>query len=407
MEALSWSFTALSFYGFNYGQDVENKVIDEPIKNSVATLQQTQGKKWIVVRKMLRRFYHTSLLSVSFVGAILLTAYLALTAKNLDMKILTWIFTFYFGCYPLMYIWSEKYLPEISKTMFTVISRLDEKDVTRIKKMDKQSVIQRLILSLGPSIMCFTYLLTVPLDNFVMGIYSSNTYLLACHAVATNMTLVMGMQYFQYYIMVIRVGKVYADVCKRRITGQKRCKLIQASLEDFCVFVQKINECLGIIPLTMFASLFAHFTIGVTLASLHFGDVNLDLLFITFGCGLINHVAIVLEAVWTASKTSTIMKETFQSAAVVVRTSLPRILKPEVKEARKCLSVFLQQTPSVFFTASGDYNLNFASLLAFSHSLIPFTVMFITTISDAVRDYASLKERVNCTCQHLSLSKDT
>ena len=398
MEALSWSLTALSFYGFNYGQDVEIKVIDESIKNSVETLHQTRGKKWIVVRQMLRRFYHTSLLLMSFAGSTFLTAYLAFTAKNLDLKIFTCIFTFYFGCYPLMYIWSEKYLPEISKTILTVISRLDDKDVTRIKKMDKQSLIQRLVLLVGPSIVFLVYLLTVPIDNFVMDIYSGNTYLLACHSMATSTTWMMGMQYFQYYIMVIQVGKVYADVCKKRITGQEHFKLIQESLEDFCIFVQKINECLGIIPLTMFASLFAHFTVGVTLASLHFGEVRLSLLIITFGCGLINHIAIVVEAVWTASKTSTIMKETFESAAVVVRTSLPTNSSPEVKEARKCLSVFLQQTPSVSFTASGDYNLNLKSLLAFSHSLIPFTVMLIATISDAVRDYASLKERVSCTC---------
>ena len=397
MEVLSWNLTALSLYGFDYGQDLESKVINEFIKNS-QTIHQTRGKKWTVVRKILRRFYHTSLLLVSFIGGILLTAYLALTAKNLDVKIVMWILTFYYGCFPLMYIWSEKCLPEISKTMLKIISRLDDKDVTRIKKIDKQGVIQRLLMLLGPSIVCFTYLLTVPLDSFVMGIYSGNANLLACHSVTTFITLMMGIQYFQYYIMVIQIGKVYADVCKRTITGQEHCKLIQESLEEFCIFVQKVNQYLGIIPLTMFASLFAHFTVGVTLACLHFGKVKLGLLFITFGCGLINHVAIVVEAVWTASKTLAIMKETFQSAALVVRTSLPRNSKPEVKEARKCLSLFLQQTPSVSFTASGDYNLNLSSLLTFSHSLIPFTVMLIATISDAVRDYASLNERVNCTC---------
>ena len=398
MQSLSWNLTTLKFYGFNIGQDLENKVIDESTNKS-QTVHQTRGKKWIVVRKILRRFYHTSLLLMSFVGGVLLTAYLALKAKNLDLKILIWILTLYHGSFPLMYILSEKYLPEISKTILTVMSRLDEEDITRIKKMDKKGVIRRIVMLVGPFIVCSTYLLTVPLDGFVMDIYTGNTYLLACHAIGTSITFIMGMQYFQYYIMVIHVGKVYADVCKKRITGQEHFKLIQESLEDFCVFVQKINECLGIIPLTMFASLFAHFTVGVTLASLHFGEVKLDLLFITFGCCITNHVAIIVEAVRTASKTSAIMKETFQSAALLVRTSLPRNSSQEVKEARKCLSLFLQQTPSVSFTASGDYNLNLTSLLTFSHSLIPFTVMFITTISDAVRDYASLKERVNCTCQ--------
>ena len=398
MQSLSWNLTTLRVYGFNIGQFIETKVINEPVNNSVHTLYQTHDKKWIVLRRILWKFYHTLLLLVSFIGGILLTAYLALRVKNLHDKVFIWILTFYYGCFPLMYIWSEKYLPEISKIMLTVISRLDEEDITRIKKIDKQGVIQRIVMLLGPFILCSTYLLTVPLDSFVMGIYSGNANLLACHSVTTFITLMMGIQYFQYYIMVIQIGKVYADVCKRTITGQEHCKLIQESLEEFCIFVQKVNQYLGIIPLTMFASLFAHFTVGVTLACLHFGKVKLGLLFITFGCGLINHVAIVVEAVWTASKTLAIMKETFQSAALVVRTSLPRNSKPEVKEARKCLSLFLQQTPSVSFTASGDYNLNLSSLLTFSHSLIPFTVMLIATISDAVRDYASLNERVNCTC---------
>ena len=399
MEALSWNLTALSLYGFDYGQDVESKVINESIKTSVHTLHQTRDKKWMV-RQILRKFYHTSLLLVSFIGGILLTAYLALTAKNLDMKMLIWILTFYYGCFPLMYIWSEKCLPEISKTMLKIISRLDDKDVTRIKKIDKQGVIQRLLMLLGPSIVCFTYLLTVPLDSFVMGIYSGNANLLACHSVTTFITLMMGIQYFQYYIMVIQIGKVYADVCKRTITGQEHCKLIQESLEEFCIFVQKVNQYLGIIPLTMFASLFANFTVGVALISLHFGELRLGLIFIAFGCGITNHIVVIVEAVWTASKTSAIMKETLQSAALVVRTSLPRNSKPEVKEARKCLSLFLQQTPSVSFTASGDYNLNLASLLTFSHSLIPFTVMFITTIAQTNKDRSNSslnKLMSNCT----------
>ena len=48
-----------------------------------------------------------------------------------------------------MYIWSEKWLPEISKTMLTVMSRLDEEDITRIKKMDKKGVIRRIVMLLG------------------------------------------------------------------------------------------------------------------------------------------------------------------------------------------------------------------------------------------------------------------
>ena len=399
MEALSWNLTALSLYGFDYGQDVESKVINESIKTSVHTLHQTRDKKWMV-RQILRKFYHTSLLLVSFIGGILLTAYLALTAKNLDMKMLIWILTFYYGCFPLMYIWSEKCLPEISKTMLKVISRLDDKDITRIKKVDKQGVIQKLLLLLIPSVMCFTYLLTVPVESFVMAIYSGNTYLLACHSVATCITVMMGIQYFQYYLMVIQTGKVYADVCKRTIIGQEHFKLIQESLEDFCVFVQKVNQYLGIIPLTMFASLFANFTVGVALISLHFGELRLGLIFIAFGCGITNHIVVIVEAVWTASKTSAIMKETLQSAALVVRTSLPRNSKPEVKEARKCLSLFLQQTPSVSFTASGDYNLNLSILLTFSHSLIPFTVMFITTIAQNKKhrsNFSLNKLMSNCT----------
>ena len=90
MEALSWNLTALSLYGFQLGQHIESKVINESIKIS-ESIHETRSKTSIVVRKMLRRFCHTSLLLMSFVGGILLTAYLALTAKKLGMKTLIWM----------------------------------------------------------------------------------------------------------------------------------------------------------------------------------------------------------------------------------------------------------------------------------------------------------------------------
>ena len=396
METLSWNLTALSLYGFDYGQDVLHcKVQDQ----SCSVKSTDRHKKCSFIRRILRKCYHILLLSIIVVGGVFLTSFIALTAETMDYKILNIIMTSWFMCFILMYIRSEKYLPEVLKTIVSIIPNLDAKEIKRIKRLDRRDIIQRFLLLLSSgiemSISLFYFGEEVP--TFVLSMYSNDIQMFV-HFAAVSLTLGMGLQYFQFYVIVTEVAKVYAENCRNEILRETKFQLIQKTLDDFRLFVRNINQRLEMIPAMMFAVLFLDFVIIVTLVTLYSDELTFDSGFLAFELTFGYQFIIIYQVISRASKMSETIEEAVEDVASRITTALPENTRTEEQEARTCLSLYLQHKPIPSLTVGSNYKLNFTTLLSFNFSLIPFTIMIITTISGVLKDrFSSMEEKLNCT----------
>ena len=396
METLSWNLTALSLYGFDYGQDV----LDYRVQDQSLSVKSTdRHKKCCFIRRILRKCYHILLLSIIVVVGIFLTAFIALRAESMDYKILNFIMISWYMCFILMYKWTEKCLPEVLKTIVSIIPRLEVREVKRIKRLDRRDIIERFLLLLFSgiemSISLFYFEEEVP--KFVLNMYSNDIEMFL-HFASVSLTLGMGLQYFQFYVIVTEVANVYAENCRNEILRETKFQLIQKTLDDFRLFVRNINQRLEMIPAMMFAVLFLDFVIIVTLFTLYSDELTFDSGFLVFELTFGYQAIIVYHVISRAWKMSETIEEAVEDVASKITTALPENTTTEEQEARTCLSLYLQHKPIPSLTAGSNFKLNFTTLLSFSLSLIPFTIMTITTISGVLKDrFLSMKENLNCT----------
>ena len=406
MEVLRWNRVMLSLAGFNTpckSQKVRDVFV--PSQDSF---------KWSMTFKLFKKFYHYSLLVMLFSG-FLITGYRAFTAKQLVAKILLSAMSFMCASVLGMVIRVNIGLKTKSlyKALSEVIYCLNEKDIQYLRCHDKTRVIIRLLIMGLPSLVTGMMYFTFRNQEFseVLEIFFSNNFQMIVSFLAFQIVALFLTWTEHFYWTVETIAKTYAqhsnkvilDVWKRRFAFADKSEvtpedlqLVQQTLDKYYRLVRETNQSLGVIPLSGFISLFVIFVIGVSMVTL-FSNISLTFSLLALGANVANQVIAILQIVHTGSKATNMMNDAVFMADQLTTIPLPQHVSFSLLECRRSLTVFLQRQTSVVFSAQSTFNLEPAVVLSFVNAVVPFTVMFITTIAQMNGDTHYFSNILNTT----------
>ena len=385
-----------------------------PQKFRSALLQPQDSFKPSLTFKWFKRSYHYSFLVIIFSG-FLLTGYLTVTAKILVVKILLFAMSFLLASVSGMVMWLHTRLKtrSLSKTLSNIIYSLNEKDIQYIRCHDKTGVIAR-VLMIGLPILISGMMSFIIRDqgfSQFLAVFYSNKFQMILSLMAFQVTGMFLIWTGHFYWTVETIAKTYAqhsnkvirEVWNRRFAfGNKSqvtpedLQLVQQKLDKYYRLVREVNQSLGPIPLLHFAALFVAFVMSVSMVTL-FSNISMTFAVIGLGSGVANQVIAVLQIVCTASKATKIIDEAVFMADQLTTIPLPQHVCFHLLECRRSLTVFLQRQTSVVFSAHSTFVLEPEVVLSFVNAIVPFTIMFITTIAQMNGDTHYFSQVLNTT----------
>ena len=389
MEVLSWNRMMLSLVGFNIPCR-SRKVRDE-------FLPSEDSSKWSLILKLLKRCYHYSLLALIFVGSFL-TGYLTFTAKQLIVKILLLAMSFLFASISGMVIWLRIRLKtrSLSKALSNIIYCLNRKDIEHIRYHDKAGIITRLLMLGLPILVSGMYFKFTNQSLFqVLEVFFSDNFERILAFAVIYVTIMFLAWTGHFYFTVEAIAKTYAQhskkvilhIWKRRLSSGNKfevtpedLQLVQQTLDKYYRFVREINRSLGVIPLSHFATLFVDFVIVVSLVTL-FSNIRMAFGVVALAVIVANQVIGIVQIVCIALEATNVIDDAVFMADQLTTIPLPQDVSFSLLESRRSLTVFLQRQTSVVFSAQSTFNLEPSVVLSFVNAVVPFTVMFITTIA--------------------------
>ena len=396
----------LSLLGFNISYRSQ-KVTDE-------LLPSQDSFNWSLIFQWLKRCYHYYLLVVAFSGCFL-TGYRAFTAEQLVVKIL--LFAICFMCISVsgMVIWLDMRLKtrSLSKALSNIIYSLSEKDIEYIRYHDKTGVITRLLMIGLPILVIGVLQFTLLTQGFsqIFAVFYANEHQKIIAFMAVQVIAMFMTWTGHFYWTVETIAKTYAQhsnkvilqVWKRRFAfGNKSqvtpedLQLVQQTLDKYYRFVREINRSLGAIPLSQFAALFVVFVMSVSMVML-FSNMRMNFAMLVLGANVAYQVIGIVQIVFTASMATNIIDEAVFMADQLTTIPLPQDVCFNLLECRRSLTVFLQRQTSVVFSAQSTFILEPSVVLSFVNAIVPFTVMFITTIAQMNGDTHYFSNILNTT----------
>ena len=398
MLALPWNTRVLKFLAFDVSErpllirDLSLESQEKPLKN----LKKEQ------FLKLLKRLYRTLILVILVVGGVFTSAYAALTVPGSNVKLVLGGVAAYFAVLVLEVIWIQRHTLRMTRLISGVIDLLDEKEVQFLRRHDRKGFFCRLLAMTIPSMIAILLLLCLKTRKELFELFFKTPTEQVLHALAYSLFWEYNMWTGHFYWTTVTVAKVYARHSKDKIrlmTKNINCEYkiptarvfeeIQKSLDEYFRFVREINRLVGSIPLALFAILFMDIVIGLSflvmqdLTSIPTGYVILGL---TIG----NQFWSIFQIVCVTTRSNNLIEEAVVMADKFACKKLSDMTNTHLAnlalmESRRSLTVFLQKQTIVRFTAQSTFVLEPSVVLSFLNSVIPFTVMFITSIIQASR----------------------
>lgn len=258
-------------------------------------------------------------------------------------------------------------------------------------------------------------------DPTFASVFPSNMEITLC---LTSMGL--GFTHLLYlsntYLITVTTGRLYADHSRKKMISIVKSmenmnapsvlsheipfSVIQRQIEKYFEFVRNVNENLSVIPFALFAVTFVNFISGIAYVSLN-AEVKIGFTIISFMSAILNPIIVILQIMSETTEAKIIMENVIVSAMKLSCNPLSRMVSFEILEARRSLTVFLQQQSVVPFAALSLFSLGPSVYLSFCNAIVPFTVMIITTIAQIVRDRAEKTSVTAITVSPVYLSNQT
>ena len=363
---------------------------------------------WLKLSRVALKVYYYCHVLLIALGGFVSTAYVTFATNSLISKTMVFAFTVFFGCILFMIIWMHKHSTKISRSLSKIIRRFDQKDINYLRSHDKYGVIGRLLLMGIPALVSIILFFTLnhSMDSHSFDAFYVHYSQLFFEFFAFTCAFFYLIWTGHFYWMVATIAKIYASHCKRvieEIRNRRRTRvlktvkdgkvyeltddfeLIQKTLGRYFAFVREINETLGAIPLTMFVALFLDIILAVSLVTL-FENWSFGFAAVSLGCSVLNQLIGVFQVIHAPTVATGIVEEAIILADKLAATPLPEKATFNLLESRRSLTVFLQKQTSVPFSAQSTFVLEPSVVLSFFNAVVPFTVMFITTIAHINKD---------------------
>ena len=355
-----------------------------------------------VWRQILTRFMIQGIL----VASVLLSAYIIVSSDKMETRFSVLFKVAIFISALILYHVVSCAINEFSDNLDPVMMKLYDDDLQRIKSHDKLSFIWRIVVASAPGIVMIS-LVPIMIDRMIKTFNDFSGSLLelffqfSCFTVSITSTLCIC----HFYSIICRLSRVFAERTKMEIReasliirpDETTFSSIQQQLKDLYIFIRRVNELLGVIPLTMFAQMFTHLVLGLAFITSKV-KMGFGILMISVGGEIFTLILVMIDILRDAEKMTHVVSEAASIAGMISQRKLPKTAPENVKESRRSLTVFLdQESNSVFFTAMSYFTLEPSIILSFMNAVVPFSVMVITTINHVSGEEANLSPSCNCT----------
>ena len=391
MDILKWNRVILSMFGFDF-------------ECSSTEFSKVSSKgSWPRVIRLTKKVYHYLLLLLMFVGGIMMPFGRIFVQNDFNKRVMLMAMSFYFLSVCGLVIRLNGKIRVVVREISKIIGHLDENEISSLQRNDKKRFIIRHMTLSVLALAGFVYYFVSPETmNFFGSVFLCNFHR-DVHILAFAISYFIITWTGHFYWSVESVAKTYAEHSKMVILeilkkstrfsfeshkqGTDHFQAIMTSLEIYFQFVRVINLSLGVIPLAMFICLFANTIITISFLTL-FSELRLFSLFI-LGAGVGNNLLQVLQVIQTATKTTGIIEEAVILSEKMATAPLPENAPFALIESRQSLRHYLETIrlqSLVPFSALSTFTLQPSVILNFFNSVVPFTVMFITTIAQISRD---------------------
>ena len=389
MDVFGWNRCILSFLGF----DVKyfNPLLEETTND--------KSSRWTRILICLKKLKFFVVVSIMISGGSVLVACSVFSTVPLNAKLISITLLLFLTVETTTVWWTHRNFLRITKAMAVAVKQLNNESMTRLRKIDRMGIIIRMIWTYVPGlIILFFYLRnTIDTAEFLNLLNLKSFYAKVPYRAALFLSRIFLMWVGNFYWLVLSLAYESAENCRVIIRNlkQNRMKLLnrngnhESVTEDFQIakitlkkylkFVDEINGSVGIIPMSLFILLFMHITVALSLSFL-FDDSTGFVLFGIVGMSISNKVFNVIQIIMMATKaTNTIRAAVIEAEKLIAIPLLSRSC-PQVLEFRRSLRIFLQSQTNVVFSAMSTFVLQPSIVLSFFNAIVPFTVMFITTI---------------------------
>ena len=355
-----------------------------------------------VWRRILTRFIIQGIL----VAGILLCAYIILSSYKMETQFSVLFKAAYFISTLILYCVVSRVINEFSDNLDPVMMKLDDDDLQRIKSHDKRSLIWRAVVIGAPGFVMVS-LIPMMIDHMVKTFndFSGSFLELLFQFIFFTVAVTSALCIYHFYSIVCQVSCVFAERTKTRIgeaslivrPDQTTFCSIQQQLQDLYIFIRRVNELLGVIPLIMFARLFTHLVLGLAFIASK-AKMGFGILMIGVGGEIVSLTLVMIDVLRDVGKMTHVVSEAASIAGMISQMKIPKPAPENVKESRRSLTVFLdQESNNVSFTAMSYFTLEPSVILSFMNAVVPFSVMVITTINHVSGEEANLSPSCNCT----------
>ena len=372
MDLLPWNCFLLKFCGF------KTKAYLSKRRNILTTIH---------------FWFRILILTLSTVAGLVLGFFM----KDIGLKLIWFMISFYVGCNVVMFIIVSPNIAPFMLLLSSLSQQLNPKKRSQLRRQDKLSVVVLLVLCILPNIAGTIYVFCniQEVTLLLKYMFYDQMTILATSAFMTACCWSMMMVLCTFYVAVLNIGNAHAEhtlheLKKALSTESNNNPYVsfhqpKKLLSEYISFVANVNDKLGLIPMTIFAVLFLNIVMLISFVSMA-SYVSVGMIFSTLA-GTIATEAMAIILIITKSNKST--RNISQAFAVAQELSSKPLVKNnhwQVLEARRSLKTFLCQKHMPHVTAMSMFDIEPSIVLSFLNAVIPFTIMFVTTVLQITKD---------------------
>ena len=391
MDVLKWSRAMLSMFGFDF--ECLSMECNEASSNGL----------WPRVIRLTKKVYHYFIVIFMFVGGLIIPFNRIFVQSDFNKRLLLMAIVFYSLSVCGLMIGLNGKIRAAVKEISKIIGYLDGNEISSLQRNDKKRFIIRHVIMTTPALLGSVYYFVSPETMNFFGSVFLSSFQRNVHFISYVLSYFVLIWTAHFYWSVESVAKTYAEHSKMVILeilkkstrfsfeshkqGTDHFQAIMTSLERYFQFMRAVNQSLGIIPLIMFACLFADIIVTISFLTL-FSELRFFSV-CAIGICVGNELLQVLQVIRTATKTTGIIEEAVILSEKMATAPLPENAPFALIESRQSLRHYLETIrlqSLVPFSALSTFTLQPSVILNFFNSVVPFTVMFITTIAQISRD---------------------
>lgn len=340
------------------------------------------------------KLYHILVKGVFLMGVLQVIGF-ALATENPEFRALLVLIMGYYGLNAWTLFNVSAHIHHLALIVSKIETQLTPKELRYLRRRDVVSFVVRcLFLFLSASLLIGEICFTGTSDNIKLFemLFKRNVRIqvifISLFMLCFTSTFLFIVLSATFYHQIARVVRIYtinhqeqiSSIVEQSFISGNGIDRIRKLLRDSNSFIQAVNRHFGAIPFSQLCILFLNIILGFTF-TIVYNEMG-DMFKIDYGVILVIEISLVLGIVCESSKISKSLKKSIETASTLTTIRLIDVNSKKLKEYRRNLTTFLQNTPFETLTAMDWFVLDVPLLFSLGNSVVPFTIMVITAVSE-------------------------